>query len=35
MLIYGAGDGGEVVLRECRKNAQVAYRPVGSGTTIR
>ena len=29
MLIYGAGDGGEVVLRECRKNAQVEYQPIG------
>ena len=29
VLIYGAGDGGEVVLRECRKNAQVEYQPIG------
>ena len=29
MLIYGAGDGGEVVLRECRKNGQVEYQPIG------
>ena len=29
VLIYGAGDGGEVVLRECRKNAQVKYQPIG------
>jgi UDP-GlcNAc:undecaprenyl-phosphate GlcNAc-1-phosphate transferase len=29
VLIYGAGDGGEVVLRECRQNAQVEYQPIG------
>lgn len=29
VLIYGAGDGGEVVLRECRKNAGVTYQPIG------
>ena len=29
VLIYGAGDGGEVVLRECRKNLQVDYQPIG------
>jgi UDP-GlcNAc:undecaprenyl-phosphate GlcNAc-1-phosphate transferase len=29
VLIYGAGDGGEVVLRECRQNAQVVYQPIG------
>lgn len=29
VLIYGAGDGGEVVLRECRKNAEVDYQPIG------
>jgi FlaA1/EpsC-like NDP-sugar epimerase len=29
VLIYGAGDGGAVVLRECLKNAQVNYRPIG------
>jgi UDP-GlcNAc:undecaprenyl-phosphate/decaprenyl-phosphate GlcNAc-1-phosphate transferase len=29
VLIYGAGDGGEIAVRECRNNSQVAYRPVG------
>ena len=29
VLIYGAGDGGEAVVRECRKNSGLAYRPVG------
>lgn len=29
VLIYGAGDGGEVVVRECRNNSSVEYRPVG------
>lgn len=29
VLVYGAGDGGEVVVRECRKNARVAYHPIG------
>jgi UDP-GlcNAc:undecaprenyl-phosphate GlcNAc-1-phosphate transferase len=29
VLIYGAGDGGEVVVRECRVNSQVEYQPVG------
>jgi UDP-GlcNAc:undecaprenyl-phosphate GlcNAc-1-phosphate transferase len=29
VLVYGAGDGGEVVVRECRKNSQVAYQPIG------
>ena len=29
VLIYGAGDGGEVVLRECRQNARVEYHPIG------
>jgi UDP-GlcNAc:undecaprenyl-phosphate GlcNAc-1-phosphate transferase len=29
VLVYGAGDGGEVVVRECRKNSRVAYQPVG------
>jgi UDP-GlcNAc:undecaprenyl-phosphate GlcNAc-1-phosphate transferase len=29
VLIYGAGDGGEVVVRECRKNSHIEYRPIG------
>jgi UDP-GlcNAc:undecaprenyl-phosphate GlcNAc-1-phosphate transferase len=29
VLIYGADDRGELVVRECRKNASVEYRPVG------
>ena len=29
MLIYGAGDGGEVVVRECRKNSRLGYQPIG------
>jgi UDP-GlcNAc:undecaprenyl-phosphate/decaprenyl-phosphate GlcNAc-1-phosphate transferase len=29
VLIYGAGDGGGVVVRECRRNPQIKYRPVG------
>jgi UDP-GlcNAc:undecaprenyl-phosphate GlcNAc-1-phosphate transferase len=29
VLIYGAGDGGEVVVRECRKNSKLEYRPLG------
>jgi UDP-GlcNAc:undecaprenyl-phosphate GlcNAc-1-phosphate transferase len=29
VLIYGAGDGGEIAVRECRNNPQVGYRPVG------
>jgi UDP-GlcNAc:undecaprenyl-phosphate GlcNAc-1-phosphate transferase len=29
VLIYGAGDGGEAVVRECRKNSALAYEPIG------
>jgi len=29
VLVYGAGDAGEVVVRECRKNSKVEYRPIG------
>jgi UDP-GlcNAc:undecaprenyl-phosphate GlcNAc-1-phosphate transferase len=29
VLVYGAGDGGEIVVRECRNNSTVAYRPIG------
>jgi UDP-GlcNAc:undecaprenyl-phosphate GlcNAc-1-phosphate transferase len=29
VLIYGAGDGGEVVVRECRRNPGVPYSPIG------
>jgi UDP-GlcNAc:undecaprenyl-phosphate GlcNAc-1-phosphate transferase len=29
VLVYGAGDGGEMVVRECRNNASVGYRPIG------
>jgi len=29
VLIYGAGDGGELIARECRKNPQLRYQAVG------
>jgi UDP-GlcNAc:undecaprenyl-phosphate GlcNAc-1-phosphate transferase len=29
VLVYGAGDGGEVVVRECRKNSHLEYQPIG------
>jgi UDP-GlcNAc:undecaprenyl-phosphate GlcNAc-1-phosphate transferase len=29
VLIYGADDRGEIVVRECRKNPTLEYRPVG------
>ena len=29
VLIYGAGDGGELVARECRRNPQLSYQAVG------
>jgi FlaA1/EpsC-like NDP-sugar epimerase len=29
VLIYGADDRGEIVVRECRKNTSVEYRPIG------
>ena len=28
VLIYGAGDGGELAVRECRKNPRLGFRPV-------
>jgi UDP-GlcNAc:undecaprenyl-phosphate GlcNAc-1-phosphate transferase len=29
VVIYGAGNGGEVVLLHCRKNPRVGYKPIG------
>jgi len=29
ILIYGAGDGGELIARECRKNPKLGYQPIG------
>jgi UDP-GlcNAc:undecaprenyl-phosphate GlcNAc-1-phosphate transferase len=29
VLIYGAGDGGELVARECHKNPRLGYQPIG------
>jgi UDP-GlcNAc:undecaprenyl-phosphate GlcNAc-1-phosphate transferase len=29
VLIYGAGDGGELALRECERNQNLGYHPVG------
>jgi FlaA1/EpsC-like NDP-sugar epimerase len=29
VLIYGADDRGEIVVRECRKNSAIPYRPIG------
>jgi UDP-GlcNAc:undecaprenyl-phosphate GlcNAc-1-phosphate transferase len=29
VLVYGAGDGGEIVVRECRKNFHMEYQPIG------
>lgn len=29
VLIYGAGDGGELIARECLKNPRIRYRPIG------
>jgi UDP-GlcNAc:undecaprenyl-phosphate GlcNAc-1-phosphate transferase len=28
-LVYGAGDGGDLVVRECRANARLEYEPIG------
>jgi FlaA1/EpsC-like NDP-sugar epimerase len=29
VLVYGAGDRGEAVVRECRHNPEIGYRPIG------
>jgi UDP-GlcNAc:undecaprenyl-phosphate GlcNAc-1-phosphate transferase len=29
VLIYGAGDGGDIIVRECRRNRSLGYRPIG------
>lgn len=29
VLIYGAGDGGELIVRECRRNPKLGYQPIG------
>ncbi|HWH77102.1 MAG TPA: hypothetical protein VNT76_07010, partial [Candidatus Binatus sp.] len=29
ILVYGAGDRGEAVVRECRHNPRIGYRPIG------
>jgi len=29
VLVYGAGDRGEAVVRECRHNPKIGYRPIG------
>ncbi|MGH7794170.1 MAG: hypothetical protein ACREQ2_04600 [Candidatus Binatia bacterium] len=29
VLVYGAGDGGDLVVRECRTNSRVEYEPIG------
>ena len=35
VLIYGAGDGGELLLRELRNNRELQLAPIGFWTTIR
>jgi UDP-GlcNAc:undecaprenyl-phosphate GlcNAc-1-phosphate transferase len=29
VLVYGAGDGGDLVVRECRANSRLEYEPIG------